>query len=110
MAFSRQEYGSGLPSPPLGDLPHPGIKPVSLSSPALASRFFTTAAPGKPLAGPWGPALQSSHEAACFPHHHPTKSLDSWSLLMLHEIHSMWSDVHVSGLPMFDFRLREARA
>ena len=30
MVFSRQEYWSGLPSPPLGDLPHPGIKPMSL--------------------------------------------------------------------------------
>ena len=30
-----------MPSPP-GDLPNPGIEPVSLESPALASRFFTT--------------------------------------------------------------------
>ena len=42
--FSRKEYWSGLPCPPLGDLPNPGIKPVSLSSPALAGRFFTTSA------------------------------------------------------------------
>ena len=28
--------------PPPGDLPHPGIKPVSLKSPALAGGFFTT--------------------------------------------------------------------
>ena len=28
MAFSRQEYWSGLPFPPPGDLPHPGIKPT----------------------------------------------------------------------------------
>ena len=34
--FSRQEYWSGLPCPPLGDLPDPGIEPVSLMSPALA--------------------------------------------------------------------------
>ena len=46
--FSRQEYWSGLPCPPPGDLPHPGIKPVSLMSPALAGRFFTTVPPGKP--------------------------------------------------------------
>ena len=32
MGFSRQEYWSGLPCPPLGDLPDPGIKPVSLMS------------------------------------------------------------------------------
>ena len=35
MGFSRQEYWSGLPCPPPGDLPHPGIKPTSLVSPAL---------------------------------------------------------------------------
>ena len=29
MGFSRQEYWSGLPCPPLGDLPSPGIEPVS---------------------------------------------------------------------------------
>ena len=44
MAFSRQEYWSGLPSPPPGDLADPGIKSVSLVSPALAGRFFTTSA------------------------------------------------------------------
>ena len=40
--FSRQEYWSGLPCPPPGDLPDPGIKPVSLTPLALAGRFFTT--------------------------------------------------------------------
>ena len=44
MEFSGQEYWSGLPCPPPGDLPHPGIKPMSLMSPALAVRFFTTSA------------------------------------------------------------------
>ena len=42
MEFSSQEYWSGLPCPPPGDLPEPGIKPTSLMSPALASRLFTT--------------------------------------------------------------------
>ena len=36
MGFSRQEYLSGLPSPPLGYLPVPGIELASLRSPALA--------------------------------------------------------------------------
>ena len=36
MGFSRQEYWSGLPFPPPGDLPDPGTKPASLMSPALA--------------------------------------------------------------------------
>ena len=36
MGFSRQEYWNGLTFPPLEDLPDPGIKTVSLASPALA--------------------------------------------------------------------------
>jgi len=44
MGFSRQEYWSGLPCSPPGDLPDPGIEPTSLMSPALAGGFFTTSA------------------------------------------------------------------
>ena len=52
MGFSRQEYWSGLPRPPPGDLPNPGIELTSPASPALASPaspalegwFFTTSA------------------------------------------------------------------
>ena len=49
MGFPRQETWSGLPRPPAGDLPNPGIKTASLMSPALAGRvffffFFTTSA------------------------------------------------------------------
>ena len=40
MEFSSQEYLGGLPFPPPGDLPDPGIKPTSPESPALAGRFF----------------------------------------------------------------------
>ena len=40
MGFSRQEYWSGLQFPSPGDLPDPGIEPMSLVSPALAGRFF----------------------------------------------------------------------
>ena len=42
MGFSKQEYWSELPCPPPGDLPDPGIKPVSFTSPASAGGFFTT--------------------------------------------------------------------
>ena len=42
MGFFRQEYWSGLPFPPTGDLPQPGIEPEPLMSPVLAGRFFTT--------------------------------------------------------------------
>ena len=41
MGFSRQEYWSGVPLPPLGDLPDTGIEPVSLESPALTGGLFT---------------------------------------------------------------------
>ena len=42
MGFTRQGYWNRLPFPSLGDLPGPGIKPVSLMSPALAGMFFNT--------------------------------------------------------------------
>ena len=42
-----QEYWSGLPFPPPGDLPDTGIRPASSVSPALAGGFFTTELPGK---------------------------------------------------------------
>ena len=71
MEFSRQEYWSGLPCPPAGDLPDPGIEPVN---PALADGFFTSEPHGKPLrlsfvqllsrvqlfATPWTAAHQAS--------------------------------------------------
>ena len=44
MGFSRQEHWSGLPCPPPGDLPDPGIEPASFTSPALAGRYTTTSA------------------------------------------------------------------
>ena len=44
MGFSRQEDWRGLPCPPPGDLPDPGIEPTSVMSPALADGFFTTSA------------------------------------------------------------------
>ena len=44
MGFSSQEYWSGLLCPPPGNLPDPGIKATSLTSPALVGGFFTTGA------------------------------------------------------------------
>ena len=46
MGFSQQEGWSGIPFPSPGDFPRSGIKPMS---PAVASRFFTTEPPGKPI-------------------------------------------------------------
>ena len=45
MGFSRQEYWSGLPCPPPGDLPNPGSKPAS---PALYAVSLSSVPPGKP--------------------------------------------------------------
>ena len=44
MEFSWKEYWSGLSFPSPGDLPNPGIQPLSLnvSCIAMSSRFFTT--------------------------------------------------------------------
>ena len=47
MGFSRQKYWSGLPCPLPWDLPHPGIKPESLMSPALAGGFLPLVPPGR---------------------------------------------------------------
>ena len=46
MRFSRQEYWSGLPFPPPGDLPNPEIKP---GSPALQADSLLAEPPGKLL-------------------------------------------------------------
>ena len=45
MGFSRQEYWSGLPFPPPGDLPNPGTEP---RSPALQADSLPSEPPGKP--------------------------------------------------------------
>ena len=49
LELSRQKYWSELPFPTPGDLPDPGNKLMSLASPALAGKFFTTVPPGRPL-------------------------------------------------------------
>ena len=47
VGFPRQEYWSGWPSSPPGELPDPGTEPTSLESPVVAGGFFTSALPGK---------------------------------------------------------------
>ena len=42
MGFSRQEYWSGLPCPPPGDLPNPGTEPSSLMSPQCRGCGFNS--------------------------------------------------------------------
>ena len=90
MGFSRQEYWSWLPCPPSGDLPDPGIKPLSLKSLALSGGFFTTSATWKesPYRNNWMqiifPVIQlgfpddaSSKEPTCQYRRHKSL-LDSW--------------------------------
>ena len=48
MGFSRHEYWTGLPCPPPGNLPDPGIKPASLMSPALHVGSLPLVLPRKP--------------------------------------------------------------
>ena len=48
MEFSRKEYWSGQPFATPGDLPNGRTEPVSLVSPTLEDRSFTTTPPGKP--------------------------------------------------------------
>ena len=47
MGFPRQEYWSGLPCSPPGDLSNPGVEPASPEAPALAGGFCTTESLGK---------------------------------------------------------------
>ena len=47
MGFLRKEYWSGLPFPPPGHVPDPGVKPTSPVSSALTRGFFTTEPPEK---------------------------------------------------------------
>ena len=54
--FSRQEYWIGLPCPPPGNLPNSGIKPMSLTSPALAEQNTT---------GRWAPVMCATSRLGC---------------------------------------------
>ena len=49
MEFSKQEYWSGLPCPPPGDLPDPGIESVSPSAPALLADSLQLSPEGYPV-------------------------------------------------------------
>ena len=65
MGFPRQEYWSGLPCPPPGDLPHPGIKLTSLMPPASAGGFFTTSSSWEALTLTFGRSVSAYRENVC---------------------------------------------
>ena len=76
MGFSRQEYWSGLLFPTPVDLPDPGIKSMSLKSPGLAGRLFTT----------WSASFPSHLSSECCQSSllNTNQALDSSSLHLLH--------------------------
>ena len=57
LGFSRQEYWNVLPCLPLGDLPNPGIEPVSLMSQTLAGGFFISSATWEAQVLAWKTAI-----------------------------------------------------
>ena len=67
IGFSRQKYWNGLPLPPPRDLPHPGIKPVFLESPALQLDSL-------PLV----------------PHEKPKHSINMWLNIVKYSIFKKW--------------------
>ena len=82
MAFPRQEYWSGLSFPSSGDFPDPDIKPASL---ALASWFFTTEPPRKPLSILTN--LLLTHDLWGYDNYHHTRTRFQKALLLLLKIH-----------------------
>ena len=80
VGFPRQEYLSGLPFPSPGDLPDPGIEPMS---PVLADRFFTAEPPGKPIL---------RHSFKCLRTCHPF-SWDTFSSSPLPPYSPLWSQL-----------------
>ena len=66
MGFSKQEYWSGLPGHPPGDLLDPGIKPTFLMTYALAGRFFTTSTTWEALMMPMYDLSQRKHSVLSF--------------------------------------------
>ena len=100
MGFSRQEFWSGLPFPPPGDLPNPGIEPISPASPVLQVNSLLQIQWGSPFlnkfssvqslsrvqlfATSWTSALQASLSIT-----------NSWSLLKLMPIESVMPFSHL---------------
>ena len=90
MGFSRQEYWSSLLCPAPGDLPNPGIKPISLASPALQAGSLSTEPPGSPNK-PWYINMMIYYLAKnlnyCCPQHNSTKGLGTKELIFHNSIY-----------------------
>ena len=83
MGFTRQEYWSGLPCPPLGNLSDPEIELMSFMSPALARGLFTTSAT-------WESHIKTKQVLIIFPV--PLCSLLPSSLAFCHLHYQCWRD------------------
>ena len=82
MRFSRQEYWSGLLCPPPGDLPDPRIKPMSLTSLALADGLFSPSTTWEALILQLKQLIQRSWQAVSESHRNkPTLELKTNSIL-----------------------------
>ena len=104
MGFSKQEYWSGLPCPPPEDLPHPGMEPVALTSPAFAGGSSPLAPPHAPryMCPPPSCALQLQRPAFLlmapkFPSVVPAILLTMVSLVeyLLRDVHWKWQPTPV---------------
>ena len=82
IGFSRPEYWTGLPFPPAGDLPDPGVKPMSLTSSALTGRFFTTSATWE-AEFIMREVISTQHSSRCEPVKFPFTSTALVSFLLL---------------------------
>ena len=93
MGFSRQEYWSGLPCPPPGDLPNPGIKPGSLMSPPPSGKFFTTNATWEALMHVY---LHIYHKTTCWYirwHICISSWKEAWECALRQHLHSKYTAV-----------------
>ena len=80
VGFSEQEYWSGLPFPPPGGLPDPGIEAAVPCVSCIAGGFFTAHPPGKPSDVP--SACESWRDASgarvFTPEVRPAREVTSW--------------------------------
>ena len=104
--FSRQEHWRGLPCPPPGDLPDPGIKPSPLKTPALAGGLFTTSATREALsavetwplsASSWDSNPSWPSSKACSSARHLEEE-DKQSRTKLHIPPALWAEPVSSAL------------
>ena len=96
MGFPRQESQSGLPFPSPEDLPHPGIEPTSLASPALVGTYVTTSTTWEVLIG-----IKCTINEKCLNHLETfpsCQSMEKWSSAKLvHDAKKGWGPLEGEG-------------